>query len=48
MRLSHLQGIGLAGVTPTLPYESSEKIGRIEFLDSRDLENSLNDVNGDL
>ena len=32
--MSHLQGISLIGVTPTLPYEFSEKIARIKSLDS--------------
>ena len=34
MPMSHLQGIGRIGVTPTLPYESSEKIAGIKSLDS--------------
>ena len=30
----HSQVTGVIGVTPTLPYESSEKTGKIEFIDS--------------
>ena len=38
--MSHLQGTGLGtgviGITPTLPYVSSEKTGKIKSIDSRD------------
>ena len=34
MPMSHLQGIDLIGVTPMLPYESSEKIVGVKSLDS--------------
>ena len=37
MPMSHLQGVGLIGVTPTLPYESGEKIAGIKSLDSNTL-----------
>ena len=39
--MSHFQGICLIGITPSLPYESSEKIGRIESLNSRDFRKTL-------
>ena len=34
MLMSHLQGIGLIGITPSLPYESRKKIARIKSLDT--------------
>ena len=35
-------------VMHTLSYESGKKLGIMEMPDSRDSENSVNDINGDL